>query len=51
MKKPKASNKLSEKKSVKALDDNPDLPYQFVKQALTSHLEKEKGNLEAYTFN
>ncbi|GEM_PF-3317842 len=51
MNKPKESNKLSKKKLAKALKDNPDLSFRFVKQALTSHLEKEAVNLEAYKFN
>ncbi|WP_028304454.1 TA system antitoxin ParD family protein [Oceanospirillum maris] len=33
------------------MEDNPDLPYEFVKQAIISKAEKEAGKLEAYTFD
>jgi len=34
----------------KMMEDNPDLPYEFVKQAIISQAEKEAGKLEEYTF-
>lgn len=33
------------------MEDNPDLPYEFVKQAVIAKAEKEAGKLEAYTFD
>ncbi|MGR5359124.1 TA system antitoxin ParD family protein [Vibrio chagasii] len=33
------------------MEDNPDLPYEFVKQAVIAKVEKEAGKLEAYTFD
>ncbi len=33
------------------MEDNPDLPYEFVKQAIIAKAEKEMGKLEAYTFD
>ena len=33
------------------MEDNPDLPYEFVKQAIIAKAEKEAGKLEAYTFD
>ena len=30
------------------MEDNPDLPYEFVKQAIIAKAEKEAGKLEAY---
>ncbi|WAJ69764.1 TA system antitoxin ParD family protein [Catenovulum adriaticum] len=33
------------------MEDNPDLPYEFVKQALIAKAEKEAGKLEAYEFD
>ncbi|MFA0053650.1 MULTISPECIES: TA system antitoxin ParD family protein [Vibrio] len=32
------------------MEDNPDLPYELVKQAVIAKAEKEAGKLEAYTF-
>lgn len=33
------------------MEDNPDLPYEFVKQAIIAKAEKEAGKLEAYSFD
>ncbi|WP_111980017.1 TA system antitoxin ParD family protein [Algibacillus agarilyticus] len=32
------------------MEDNPDLPYEFVKQVIIAKAEKEAGKLEAYNF-
>lgn len=32
------------------MEDNPDLPYEFVKQAIIAKAEKEAGKLEDYSF-
>ena len=32
------------------MEDNPDLPYEFVKQLIIAKAEKEAGKLEAYDF-
>ena len=32
------------------MEDNPDLPYEFVRQAIISQAEKEAGKLEPYSF-
>lgn len=32
------------------MEDNPDLPYAFVKQAIIAQAEKEAGKLESYDF-
>ena len=32
------------------MEDNPDLPYEFVKQAIIAEAEREAGKLEAYDF-
>jgi len=32
------------------MEDNPDLPYEFVKQAIIAKAEKEAGKLEEYNF-
>ena len=32
------------------MEDNPDLPYEFVKQAIIAQAEREAGKLEAYSF-
>jgi predicted transcriptional regulator len=32
------------------MEDNPDLPYQFVRQAIIAKAEREAGKLEAYDF-
>jgi hypothetical protein len=32
------------------MEDNPDLPYKFVRQAIIAKAEKEAGKLEAYDF-
>lgn len=32
------------------MEDNPDLPYEFVKQAIIAQAEKEAGKLEDYGF-
>jgi len=34
----------------KIMEDNPDLPYEFVKAAIIAQAEKEAGQLEAYEF-
>ena len=33
------------------MEDNPELPYEFVKQAIISRAEKEAGKLEIYDFD
>ena len=33
------------------MEDNPDLPYEFVRQAIIAKAEKEAGKLEAYNFD
>lgn len=33
------------------MEDNPDLPYEFVKQAIIAKAEKEAGKLEHYSFD
>ena len=33
------------------MEDNPDLPYEFVKQAIIAKAEKEAGKLEHYCFD
>ena len=33
------------------MEDNPDLPYEFVKQAIIAKAEKEAGKLERYNFD
>jgi len=33
------------------MEDNPDLPYEFVLQAIIAKAEKEAGKLEAYQFD
>ena len=32
------------------MEDNPDLPYEFVKQVIIAKAEKEAGKLESYDF-
>lgn len=32
------------------MEDNPDLPYEFVRQAIIAQAEKEAGKLERYDF-
>lgn len=32
------------------MEDNPDLPYEFVKQAIIAQAERDAGKLEAYDF-
>ena len=34
----------------KIMEDNPDLPYEFVKQAIIAEAEREVGKLESYDF-
>ena len=34
----------------KMMEDNPDLPYDFVKQAVIAKAELEAGKVEEYTF-
>ena len=34
----------------KIMEDNPDLPYEFVKQAVIAKAELEAGELERYDF-
>ena len=33
------------------MEDNPDLPYAFVKQAIVAKAEKEAGRFEVYSFD
>lgn len=33
------------------MEDNPDLPYEFVKQAIISKAEKDAGKVEVYNFD
>jgi len=33
------------------MEDNPDLPYEFVKQAIIAEAEREAGKLETYSFD
>ncbi len=33
------------------MEDNPDLPYQFVKQAIIADAERKTGKLESYDFD
>lgn len=33
------------------MEDNPELPYEFVKQAIIAQAEKEAGKLESYDFD
>jgi len=33
------------------MEDNPDLPYEFVKQAIIARAEHEAGKLESYDFD
>lgn len=35
----------------KMMEDNPDLPYEFVQQAIIAQAEKEAGELEVYHFD
>ena len=35
----------------KMMEDNPDLPFEFVKQAIIAKAEKETGELEPYNFD
>lgn len=35
----------------KMMEDNPDLPYEFVQQAIIAQAEKEAGELEPYAFD
>jgi len=32
------------------MEDNPELPYEFVRQAIIAQAEKEAGKLEVYDF-
>ncbi len=32
------------------MEDNPDLPYEFVRQAIIAKAEKEAGKIEPYEF-
>lgn len=32
------------------MEDNPDLPYEFVKQVIIAEAEREAGKLEHYSF-
>ncbi|MBB5321916.1 MULTISPECIES: TA system antitoxin ParD family protein [Marinobacter] len=32
------------------MEDNPDLPYEFVRQAIIAQAEREAGKLETYDF-
>lgn len=32
------------------MEDNPDLPYEFVKQAIIAEAERKAGKLESYDF-
>lgn len=33
------------------MEDNPDLPYEFVKQAIIAKAERDAGKLESYRFD
>lgn len=33
------------------MEDNPDLPYKFVRQAIIAKAEKDAGKLEPYNFD
>jgi predicted transcriptional regulator len=33
------------------MEDNPDLPYEFVRQAIIARAEQEAGKLEPYEFD
>ncbi|WP_445010035.1 TA system antitoxin ParD family protein [Vreelandella stevensii] len=33
------------------MEDNPDLPYDFVRQAIIAQAERDAGKLEAYDFD
>lgn len=33
------------------MEDNPDLPYEFVRQAIIAKAEREAGKLEPYEFS
>ncbi len=33
------------------MEDNPDLPYEFVKQAIIAKAERDAGKLESYSFD
>tara|TARA_R100001129_G_C5279973_1_gene236605 strand:+ start:610 stop:858 length:249 start_codon:yes stop_codon:yes gene_type:complete len=33
------------------MEDNPELPYEFVKQAIIAQAEKDAGKLESYDFD
>lgn len=33
------------------MEDNPDLPYEFVRQAIIAEAEREAGKLESYDFD
>ncbi|MBA2780277.1 MULTISPECIES: TA system antitoxin ParD family protein [Halomonadaceae] len=33
------------------MEDNPDLPYEFVRQAIIAKAEREAGKLEPYEFD
>ena len=33
------------------MEDNPDLPYEFVKQAIIAKAERDAGKLENYSFD
>lgn len=33
------------------MEDNPELPYEFVRQAIIAKAEKEAGKLEVYEFD
>jgi len=34
----------------KIMEDNPDLPYEFVKQTIIADTERQAGKLEEYNF-
>ncbi|PCJ20273.1 MAG: hypothetical protein COA96_15840 [SAR86 cluster bacterium] len=34
----------------KIMEDNPELPYEFVKQAIIAEAEREAGELKSYDF-
>ena len=34
----------------KIMEDNPDIPYEFVKQGMIAEAEREAGELESYDF-
>ena len=42
---------IIEKFDGEIMEDNPELPYEFVKQAIIAQAEKDAGKLESYDFD